>query len=343
MDEEETLPESPSERVSEKNDVAETPVEPSPDVSPPPAPLDAAPPPRRSSPTRRRIVDYFAPPRDESPYWWIRHRRKLALLEWLIILVFVGVALYFLWLILFPAAPAAPTLEEFRERLGARPPLAPSSDWEPEELSDRWKKIAIHHSATAGGSLAAIDRNHREKRKWENGFGYHFLIGNGVGRGTADGVVEVGERWKKQMHGAHVGKGRDDKDKPNEYSVGIVVVGDFTQTVPTEKQLASLRGLLLFLERECGLTDADIGGHKDFPRNDTLCPGTYLPVREVIAQLARDRVNHPPTSYGFPWLRLFLALAVFGAITAGLVCLIRFNLRRARHRPVGVAEGAHHA
>jgi len=66
-----------------------------------------------------------------------------------------------------------------------------------------WKYIVIHHSASASGCAAEFDRYHREKRGWENGLGYHFVIGNGSGAG--DGQIEIGNRWVKQIDGAHAG------------------------------------------------------------------------------------------------------------------------------------------
>jgi len=97
------------------------------------------------------------------------------------------------------------------------PVLAAGAGWD-VRLGRNWRHIVIHHSATATGSAASFDREHRE-RGWE-GLGYHFVIGNGTG--TGDGQVEVGYRWRNQQRGAHAGN-----LEYNEYGIGICLVGDF--------------------------------------------------------------------------------------------------------------------
>ena len=144
---------------------------------------------------------------------------------------------------------------------------------DPVKILD-WKRIVIHHSATTGSSPESIDRYHREVRKWANGFGYHFLIGNG--NGYPDGKVYASKRWKEQMIGAHVAN-------MNTGSIGICLVGNFEETVPTEKAIAALKGLLIALKDKTGLGEDVIMGHKDLGRSD--CPGQYFPY-QAIAQSA---------------------------------------------------------
>ena len=55
-----------------------------------------------------------------------------------------------------------------------------------------WKYIIIHHGASVSGSATEFDKYHREKRGWENGLRYHFVIGNE--NGTPDGEIEIGNR-----------------------------------------------------------------------------------------------------------------------------------------------------
>ncbi|HHT9113865.1 MAG TPA: hypothetical protein ACFYD0_11140, partial [Candidatus Wunengus sp. YC65] len=52
-----------------------------------------------------------------------------------------------------------------------------------------WRYIVVHHSATSSGNAAEFDKYHRRKKGWENGLGYHFVIGNG--NGTPDGKIEI--------------------------------------------------------------------------------------------------------------------------------------------------------
>ena len=80
-----------------------------------------------------------------------------------------------------PAGPVS--LEEARGIVG------------PKDLLYPWKTITVHHSGTTQGSARLFDRDHR--RRHMGGLFYHFVIGNGTK--TADGSVETGWRWKKQV------------------------------------------------------------------------------------------------------------------------------------------------
>lgn len=118
--------------------------------------------------------------------------------------------------------------------------------------------VTIHHSATAQGSVESMHAYHLSKG-WD-GIGYHFVIGNG--HGMADGEIQATFRWTEGRDGAHC-KGHND-------TVGICLVGDFTEQMPSEKQIESLR-VLLELLREQGLTD--VKGHSEREGAATLCPG----------------------------------------------------------------------
>jgi len=163
------------------------------------------------------------------------------------------------------------------------PVLAAGAGWD-VRLGRNWRHIVIHHSATATGSAASFDREHRE-RGWE-GLGYHFVIGNGTG--TGDGQVEVGYRWRNQQRGAHAGN-----LEYNEYGIGICLVGDFETGYPTARQLASLRALIRFLQARCGISTASIIGHSDVPGKETRCPGRNFSVAAFRAGLAGELASAP--------------------------------------------------
>ncbi|MDR1611269.1 MAG: peptidoglycan recognition protein family protein [Planctomycetota bacterium] len=232
--------------------------------------------------------------RGDSPLTAIRRqgrqrriKRALAMLEWIVAFILVGVGLYFLWFLVFPPAETGTvarqyTREDFRARLRALPATVESPGWLATNPSPRWRRIVIHHTATDSGTVEAFDRNHREERKWENGLGYHFVIGNG--RGMTDGEVAVGKRWREQLDGAHVGGGAD--RKLNETSIGIALVGNFEHDLPTARQLASLKALLNFLRRECNIGLASIVGHRDM--SSTACPGKNIYLDEVLLVLANS-------------------------------------------------------
>ncbi len=114
----------------------------------------------------------------------------------------------------------------------------------PKHLEKGWKGIIIHHSLTKQGNAAVFNNYHKNGHKWK-GIGYDFVIGNGNGSG--DGQVEVTFRWREQIAGAHCG------GTPNNWAnidgIGICLVGDFSKTVPTNRQMQSLVKLIRFLQR----------------------------------------------------------------------------------------------
>lgn len=156
-------------------------------------------------------------------------------------------------------------------------------------VSDKpWEYIVIHHSATTKGNAARFDYYHREKRKWEHGLAYHFVIGNGSFSG--DGEVEVGDRWKKQIHGAHTANA-----DCNRVAIGICLVGDFENTdIPTENQIESLVRLIQYLSRKYNIPSSNILQHKQVHQKCTACPGKNFPFAEVktrLLQIASKRNN----------------------------------------------------
>ena len=156
----------------------------------------------------------------------------------------------------------------------------PDPGWEPAVRLNGWTCIVVHHSGTAGGSAALFEKYHRTVRHFENGMGYHFVIGNGVD--VADGLVEVGERWTRQLQGAHVG------GELNKEAIGVCLVGDFSQTHPTAKQLAALDRLLRFLQARCRIPTSKILGHAEVRPGHTICPGPNFSMGALRESLRAD-------------------------------------------------------
>lgn len=172
--------------------------------------------------------------------------------------------------------PGGINIKDMLELARTTPPAPTNPKWEPDVLSNRWKNIVIHHSATLSGNAAIFDRAHHE-RGMNNGLAYHFVIDNG--HGAKDGLVEVSPRWVKQLDGGHL-RG----DESNYDSIGICLVGDFTKLPPTKKQVASLKALLLKIMQITNLKTADINCHKKMPGQATACPG-LLPVEAISKNL----------------------------------------------------------
>lgn len=138
------------------------------------------------------------------------------------------------------------------------------------ETTKGWTHIVVHHSATPEGNAQIFDRDHRKRGFW-NGLGYHFIICNGTS-GTRDGEIQVGDRWIKQLVGAHCNVGR-----MNEVGIGICLVGDFEngQRV-TDRQFDSLIRLVTSLQRSHGIPARNVIRHLDV-KTTTECPGQNFP------------------------------------------------------------------
>jgi hypothetical protein len=151
---------------------------------------------------------------------------------------------------------------------------------------NRWKTIVVHHSASTNSTPAGMNAYHLQ-RGWENGLGYHFVIGNGVG--YPDGQVYVGPRWKKQQTGAHC-KASAGKyfgvfraaNFFNQQGIGICLIGNFDKEQPTARQVATLRKLIALLCSESGVGRASVYGHGEVT-NATACPGKLL--RPTVAAI----------------------------------------------------------
>ena len=139
-----------------------------------------------------------------------------------------------------------------------------------------WKYIVIHHSASDSGNASSIDKYHKEVKGWSNGLGYHFLIGNG--HGSEDGQIEVGEGWNEQIDGAHAGN-----SEYNRYGVGVCLIGNFENSVPTDSQVSSLLYLINYLQERCNIPKENIVMHRNV--RDTICPGEHFPYYELMARL----------------------------------------------------------
>jgi len=172
---------------------------------------------------------------------------------------------------IFVGRPARP---EPKVRLTQAPrqtaAVSVSRSWIPAAYERPWRWIVIHHSASDVGSAEIFDRHHRA-RGWDE-LGYHFVVTNG--HGGKDGEVQVGSRWHKQKWGAHCGG--TPNNEYNNYGVGVCLVGDFSEKLPSQAQRASLRKLVTFLARRYRIEPAYVISHRDSPNAATACPGNAL-------------------------------------------------------------------
>jgi hypothetical protein len=153
----------------------------------------------------------------------------------------------------------------------------PDDLFAPPKADRPWKYVVLHHSATASGSYAAIDQEHRKRLGWE-GCGYHFVIGNGTG--SPDGQIEVAQRWSDQKHGIHCRNGKN--PDVSEYGIGICLVGNLDVSPPTPRQIAAAQRLVTYLGTRYRIPASQIGTHADLASSPTACPGKYFPSQEVL-------------------------------------------------------------
>ena len=143
------------------------------------------------------------------------------------------------------------------------------------ENSKKWKYVVIHHSASTAGNAADFDKMHR-KRGWDRGLGYHFVVGNGNGSGN--GLIEIGTRWEKQIDGAHAGV-----KEYNRYGIGICLVGNFENGVPTAEQMDSLLSLVNHFQDRYKIPSENVILHRHV--RSTACPGRQFPYFEVLSNI----------------------------------------------------------
>ncbi len=139
-----------------------------------------------------------------------------------------------------------------------------------------WQYVILHHSATNKGNAKSFDLYHRKEKKWSHGLAYHFVIGNGNGSGN--GEIEVGDRWKKQIHGAHTAN-----MDLNRISIGICLVGNFEENNgPTDNQLKSLTSLVAYFSNKFNIPKSHIVKHSQVLQKGTACPGKHFPYEQFI-------------------------------------------------------------
>jgi hypothetical protein len=133
----------------------------------------------------------------------------------------------------------------------------------------RWKYIYIHQSKTAGGNAMNFS-------KPSDGWGDHFLIGNGDGCG--DGEIQAGQRWNQQMSALPpAGAG-----SIHPACVSICVVGDLDRMKPTAMQMKRLTQLVNALQDRLRVPPA---GVLMIESDSTVGMGKYFPAAEVKERL----------------------------------------------------------
>lgn len=135
--------------------------------------------------------------------------------------------------------------------------------------------ICIHHSAVAGTvPVEHVAQYHVESQGWPS-IGYHYYV-------KPDGTIYQTQKLETvSWHVSH----------NNDYSLGICVSGDFTYVPPPQVQIDAAAHLTAWLMQELRIPERNILGHKEFPRNDTSCPGETWLKRMVWKNMLLDSVR----------------------------------------------------
>lgn len=146
-------------------------------------------------------------------------------------------------------------------------------------ITNRWDCVVVHHSGSDRSTPQGMREWHMRGRGWDE-LGYHFVIGNGGG--YPDGQVFVGNRWVRQMHGAHC---KTPGNHYNEHGIGICLIGDLDAHGPSRKQVAALARLASFLTQQCGIPQSKILTHGGITHK-TACPGRNFSLGPVLRQMS---------------------------------------------------------
>lgn len=157
----------------------------------------------------------------------------------------------------------------------AKPQVYSRASWGAPECKgskdEEKQRIVVHHTdnpvteeelalrgveswEAAAERARKIRKDHMTRNGWSD-IGYHYLV---------DWRGRVFEGRPVDQRGAHV-RGN------NRGSIGIVLMGDFTQGEAPKEQVIALFRLTAWLLEEYGIPPKEIYGHGDF--NNTACPG----------------------------------------------------------------------
>ena len=127
--------------------------------------------------------------------------------------------------------------------------------------------IVIHHAAMPATTSRADIHDLHLSNGWA-GIGYHKVI-------LADGTVESGR--PVTVIGAHA-------YGANKRSIGIVLVGNFEEQLPTSVQLAAAVRVTMELMGQYKIPPEKVLPHREATKG-TLCPGTLFPWDEFMRRL----------------------------------------------------------
>ncbi len=169
----------------------------------------------------------------------------------------------------------------------------------PQRTLEQITHLAIHHTATPPSvgprriaELHVAADATRGKEAWP-GIGYHYYI-------HQDGTIDQTNELEIACYHVY---------KHNEYSVGIVFAGSFMNgRVPSSAQLRSGAQLTSWLMQELKIEMARVWGHREFPDNSTVCPGSEWLQGNRWRDLLFERIEQVKAGVGVKNIRHYLLL-----------------------------------
>jgi len=129
------------------------------------------------------------------------------------------------------------------------------------------KLIIIHHSGSLD-SFEKIKNFHINKNGWED-IGYHWVI---------DKNGNLLEGRNEKFIGAHcLGQNRN--------SLGVCLIGNFEFETPTEKQIQILIEFLKKKMNKFNISLENVFGHRKISEKEGICPGRFLDLEKIRANL----------------------------------------------------------
>lgn len=176
--------------------------------------------------------------------------------------------------------------------------------------------IAVHHTAAPPRiGPARIAELHiaadpaRGKEPWP-GIGYHYFI-------HEDGRIEQTNALETVSY--HVAR-------HSSYSVGVVFAGSFMNgKIPTSAQLRAGAHLLAWLMQELNIPLARVWGHREFPDNMTVCPGSEWTQGNRWRDLLFEQIGQIQRGAGLKTIRHYLLLPPGQWIDSATVYIARYR------------------
>jgi hypothetical protein len=157
--------------------------------------------------------------------------------------------------------------------------------------------LAIHHTATPAtvnptriAEMHVTPDSNRGKEAWP-GIGYHYFI-------HADGTIDQTNQLETASFHVY---------RHNVYSVGIVFAGSFMNgKIPTSAQLRSGAHITAWLMQELNVPLARVWGHREFPDNSTVCPGSEWTMGNRWRDLLFERIEQIQGGVGVKSVRHYM-------------------------------------